>query len=198
MSKVVFSKAARSDRREITAYTVRRFGVEQARRLRQTFQAKIASLATAPLTGHRREEFDPPGRSFRYLTVMKSFIIVYEPADDGIRVVRLLHSGRNLARELARDAGENEWRDSDERGAGTPAIVDIVDVCRASRRRWLNGSESISESGGEFFGVVQRRVTAGMTRSRRPLSRTRSRVRTSGTGRGTGTGHEVVPGQTAP
>ena len=108
MSKVVFSKAARSDRREITAYTVRRFGVEQARRLRQTFQAKIASLARAPMTGHRSEEINPPGRSFRYAAVMKSFIIVYEPADDGIRVVRLLHGARNLAAELARDAGENE------------------------------------------------------------------------------------------
>jgi len=108
MRKVVFSKAAKADRREITAYTVRRFGVEQARRLRQTFQAKIASLASAPMAGHRREDLDPPGRSFRYAAVMKSFIIVYEPSDDGIRVVRLLHGARNLAAELDRDAGENE------------------------------------------------------------------------------------------
>lgn len=108
MSKVVFSRTARSDRREITAYTVKRFGLEQARRLRQTFQTKIASLARAPMTGHRREELDPSGRSFRYLTVLKSFIIVYEPAEDGIRVVRLLHGARNLAAELARDAGEDD------------------------------------------------------------------------------------------
>jgi plasmid stabilization system protein ParE len=108
MSKVVFSKAARSDRREITAYTVRRFGVDQARQLRQSFQSKISALARTPMMGHRREELDPPGRSFRYLTVMKSFIVVYEPADDGIRVVRLLHGARNLARELARDAGDEE------------------------------------------------------------------------------------------
>jgi plasmid stabilization system protein ParE len=108
MSKVVFSNAARADRREITTYTVKRFGVKQAQRLRQAFQAKIASLANAPLTGHRRQELDPPGRSFRYVTVMKRFIIVYEPADDGIRVVRLLHGAQNLARELARDAGEHE------------------------------------------------------------------------------------------
>lgn len=71
MSNVVFSKAARIDRREITAYTVKRFGIDQARRLRQTFQAKIATLASAPMTGHRHEELDPPGRSFRYAAVMK-------------------------------------------------------------------------------------------------------------------------------
>jgi plasmid stabilization system protein ParE len=104
MSKVVFSKAARADRRAITAY--KRFGVEQARRLRERFEATINSLASAPLSGHRREELDPPGRSFRYLSVLKTFIIVYEPADDGIRVVRLLHGARNLAAEMARDAGD--------------------------------------------------------------------------------------------
>ncbi len=106
MSKVVFSKAARADRRAITAYTVKRFGIEQARRLRERFEATIDSLTAAPLTGHRREDLDPPGRSFRYLSVLKTFIIVYEPADDGIRVVRLLHGARNLAAELARDAGD--------------------------------------------------------------------------------------------
>jgi hypothetical protein len=38
---------------------------------------------------------------------MKSFIIVYEPTDDGIRVARLLHGARNLAIELDRDSGED-------------------------------------------------------------------------------------------
>lgn len=106
MSEVAFSKAARADRRAITAYTVKRFGVEQARRLREHFEATIDSLAAAPLTGHRRGDVDPPGRSFRYLSVLKTFIIVYEPTDDGIRVVRLLHGACNLAAEIARDAGD--------------------------------------------------------------------------------------------
>jgi hypothetical protein len=39
---------------------------------------------------------------------MKSFIIVYEPTDDGIRVARLLHGARYLAAELDRDAGDDE------------------------------------------------------------------------------------------
>lgn len=108
MSKVVFSKAARADRRAITAYTVKHFGIEQARRLRGRFEITIASLAKAPMTGHRREELDPPGRSFRYRTVMKSFIIVYEPVDDGIRVVRLLHGARDLAAELSNEAGDED------------------------------------------------------------------------------------------
>lgn len=108
MSTVVFSQAVRADRVAITAYTVKHFGLEQARRLRERFETVINSLATSPLTGHRRPDLDPPGRSFRYVAVLKSFIIVYEPVEDGIRVVRLLHGARNLAAELARDAGDEE------------------------------------------------------------------------------------------
>jgi toxin ParE1/3/4 len=106
MTRVVFSQAARWDRQAITAYTVERFGLEQARRLRERFETTIHSLAEAPLIGHRRQDLDPPGRSFRYATVLKTFIIVYEPVDDGIRIVRLLHGARNLAEGIARDPGD--------------------------------------------------------------------------------------------
>lgn len=108
MRKIVFAKAARADRRAITTYTVKRFGIEQARRLRERFETTLHSLAGAPLTGHRREDLDPPGRSFLYLSVLKTFIIVYESEGDEIRVVRILHGARNLAEELSRDAGEEE------------------------------------------------------------------------------------------
>lgn len=105
MSRFVFSDAARADRREITAFTVERFGVEQARRLRIRFEDVLNSLAESPLVGHTKPEIDPPGRRFRYFTVL-SFIVVYEPTDSGIRVARLLHGARSLAEELNRDAGD--------------------------------------------------------------------------------------------
>ena len=108
MSRVVLSEAARHDRREITAYTMKRFGVQQARRLRHRFEAELNALAESPFIGHTEEELDPPGHSFRYSVVMKSFIIVYEPTEDGIRVARLLHGARNLAAELDRDAGDDD------------------------------------------------------------------------------------------
>lgn len=106
MSQVVFSEAARNDRREITAYTVERFGIQQARRLREQFQATLSRLAESPLLGRANKELDPKGHSFRYFVVMKSFLIVYEPTDEGIRIARLLQGARNLAAELDRDAGD--------------------------------------------------------------------------------------------
>ena len=108
MSRVVLSEAVRDDRREITAFTVERFGIGQARRLRDQFQTTLNNLAESPLLGRTNEELDPPGRSFRYFVVMKSFIIVYEPTEDGIRVARLLHGARNLAAELDRDASDED------------------------------------------------------------------------------------------
>lgn len=107
MSRVVLSEAARIDRREITAFTVERFGIEQARRLRAQFEATLDRLAESPFLGRTNAELDPEGHAFRYFVVMKSFVIVYEPAKDGIRVARLLHSARNLAAELGRDAGDD-------------------------------------------------------------------------------------------
>lgn len=108
MKRIVFSEAARNDRREITRYTAERFGVEQARRLRDRFEAALVSLAESRLTGRTRKELDPPGYTFRYFVVMRIFVIVYESTDDGIRVARLLHGARNLAAELAREAGGDE------------------------------------------------------------------------------------------
>ncbi len=45
MSRVVLPEAARDDRREITVTTVERFGLSQARRLRDRFQATLDKLA---------------------------------------------------------------------------------------------------------------------------------------------------------
>ena len=108
MNQIVFSEAARRDRQEITAYTVEHFGLRQARRLRERFEAVLRALAESPLIGHANPELDPPGHSFRYSVVMKRFIIVYEPTDTGIRVARLINGARNLAAELEHDAGDTE------------------------------------------------------------------------------------------
>ena len=106
MARIAFSEAARDDRRTITAHTVERFGVHQARRLRANFERVLNTLADTPTIGRPRPELDPPGRTFRYLVVMKLFIIVYQPTATGIRVARILHGMRSLAAELDRDAGD--------------------------------------------------------------------------------------------
>lgn len=104
-ARIVFSESARQDRQAITAYTVEHFGIGQARQLRQNFEKVMNALATNPGLGRRRAELDPPGSSFRYLVIMKVFLLVYRPTEEGIEVARIIHSSRDLAAELERDAG---------------------------------------------------------------------------------------------
>lgn len=106
MSRIVFSEAAREDRRTITQHTAERFGVQQARRLRDRFEAALNTLLEVPLIGHTREDLSPPGHTFRYHVVARTFVVVYEPTDEGIRIARLLRGARSLAAELTRDAGD--------------------------------------------------------------------------------------------
>ena len=115
MNQVVFSHAAVEDRRAITAYTVERFGIGQARRLRDHFEATLERLLLFPNSGQLRPDLDPDGRTFRYVVVSKSFILVYEPHDGGIRVARILLGARQLVWELERDHGSH---DSSERDNG--------------------------------------------------------------------------------
>lgn len=105
MSHIELSLASQDDRRQITGYTVRRFGVTQARRLRNAFEQALRRLAESPELGKSQPEIDPPGRSFRYFVLLRTFIIVYEPVEDGIRVARLIHGARDLSRELDDDPG---------------------------------------------------------------------------------------------
>jgi plasmid stabilization system protein ParE len=112
VTRVVLSAAAAEDRRAITAYTVERFGLEQARLLRDRLRAAFEALAETPHIGRLREELDPPGRSFRYFVVMRILIIAYQPTDEGIRVARILHGARRLAAELERDPGAGPDRDA--------------------------------------------------------------------------------------
>ena len=107
MKRIVLSEAARDDRRAITEYTVRHFGIQQARRIRNRFESTLSLLAESPMAGHTNHELDPQGHSFRYFAVMKRFIVVYEPNQEGIRVARLLHGATNLAAELTRNAGDD-------------------------------------------------------------------------------------------
>ena len=106
MSRFQLSRTATEDIREIRRYTREHFGLGQAAKIREHFQEIFKALAHAPLSAPRREEYDPPGKAFRYRLALKRFIIVYEPVDQGIRVARVLHGARDLASELEREAGK--------------------------------------------------------------------------------------------
>ena len=105
MNRVVLSESARRDRQSITAYTVNHFGIAQAEKLMGQFEAVLDILAQSPHLGRERPELDPPGHSFRYLSIMKTFVLVYRSVGDRIEVARILHGAQSLAEELDHDSG---------------------------------------------------------------------------------------------
>lgn len=106
MIRVQFSSAAADDIREIEAYTVSQFGSEQALNFLDKLQSSIDTIAAMPQMGSLRPALDPPSHQFRYHAILKSFVVVYDVTDNGIRVARVLHGARNLLNELQQNSGE--------------------------------------------------------------------------------------------
>jgi len=59
-----------------------------------------AFLAKAPLRGHRRKDLTE--LPVRFWTVVRypKYLIVYDPADKPLKVIRVVQGGRDVAREL--------------------------------------------------------------------------------------------------
>lgn len=105
MSRFELSRVATKDIREIRRYTRKHFGPAQVAKLRERFQEVFEGLAASPAIGQQRAEYDPPEKEFRYHPVLRSFVVVYEPVEDGVRVARVLHGARDLAAALELDSG---------------------------------------------------------------------------------------------
>ncbi len=103
MTRVVLSRAAREDLERIDDYTLNTFGLTQARKVLSIFQDTFEMLATFPESAPERPEFDPPGRRFRYRTVLRTLLIVFECVDDVIQVARILDARREDLRGLLDD-----------------------------------------------------------------------------------------------
>lgn len=106
MRRFTLSRSAALDLNEIDLQTIERFGFDQADRTDAALYEAMHSLADMPTMGHRREDLDPPGRQFLYWPVLRRYLIVYQPSEEGIRVARIVDASRDLRSVLTRDSGE--------------------------------------------------------------------------------------------
>lgn len=98
MAKYRLSKRADNDLVEIAEYTIREFGIEQARHYRDALEVCFSTLADNPLMGHSAEQFAPQLRRFEH----ESHIVFYMPEDVGVLVVRILHERLDVDHHLFR------------------------------------------------------------------------------------------------
>jgi len=91
MARVVVRPQADDDLFEIAAY-IARDNPAPAERLIDALESKFKLLATSPKLGRLRTELAPGLRSLPF----RNYVIFYQPLEDGIEVVRVLHGKRDL------------------------------------------------------------------------------------------------------
>lgn len=94
MAEYQLTPGACDDLWQIEDFTLERFGLRQALEINQVFEQAFQRLAEQPALGHPREDLTPLGRSFLYYPIKGSFLIVYQPTDRGIQIVRVLGGGQ--------------------------------------------------------------------------------------------------------
>lgn len=96
MVRVRLSRRAETDLAEIADFTIKRFGIEQARHYRNGLETLFERVAEHPLHGRGAAELAPGMRRIEY----ESHIVFYVPGNDGVRIVRILHQSMDVKRRL--------------------------------------------------------------------------------------------------
>lgn len=96
MVKLKLSRKAAIDLAEIADYTIGEFGVEQARRYRDSLEGCFNSLYNNHFLGRSADELAPKLRRIR----QQAHTIFYLPSPDQILIVRVLHHSRDSSRHL--------------------------------------------------------------------------------------------------
>lgn len=91
MTYIETSRQALLDLDQIWSY-IARDAIEHADRFLDRIQAKLEMLARQPLIGESRNDL---GRNVREVPI-GNYVIFYRPIPNGVEVIRVLHSARNI------------------------------------------------------------------------------------------------------
>lgn len=92
MAQVLFTPLASEDLRDIWIYLVEKAGSETANKFLSEVKKKCESVSKFPEMGRVRHEYLLNLRSFPF----SNYIIFYLPLEDGIEVLRIIHSSRDV------------------------------------------------------------------------------------------------------
>ncbi len=96
MAKYRLSRRAAADVDEIADYSIKQFGIKQARRYRDGLETCFQTLAENPRLGRSAEQLAPSLRRFEH----QSHIVFYIPEDWGVLIVRVLHEKMDVPRHF--------------------------------------------------------------------------------------------------
>lgn len=87
MRELRLSRRAAGDLADIADFTIAEFGVVQARKYRDQFEACFASLVANPMLGRSAEEIAPGLRRIR----QQAHVVFYRADDEAVLIVRILY-----------------------------------------------------------------------------------------------------------
>src|SRR5687768_18575311 len=93
MRRARFSSGAELDLTEICDYLAD-FSLQSAVNFERHIEEAVERLVSFPGIGPEREELAPRLRSFP----VGDYLILYQPVEDGIHVIRIVHGSRDLPR----------------------------------------------------------------------------------------------------
>ena len=98
MPKYYLSKTAEDDLREIIEYTFAEWGIEQVFKFRDSLDSRLATLAKFPEVG--RKNINLP--EYIIYVVEGKHYVFYKVVDDGIEVIRFLHSKMDIFNHISK------------------------------------------------------------------------------------------------
>ena len=96
MANYRLSRRAASDLEAIAEYTIERFGVDQARRYRDSLRSCFEQLSENPRMGRRAEQLSPGLRRFEH----RSHIVFHTHRNGEMFVVCILHARMDVPRRF--------------------------------------------------------------------------------------------------
>ena len=96
MNNYRLSKLASADLEEIAEFTIERFGIEQARRYRDSLKTCFDQLADNPALGRSVEQLMQGLHRFEH----QSHVVFYMSEPENIFIIRVLHSSMDVPRHF--------------------------------------------------------------------------------------------------
>ncbi|GJL56132.1 MAG: toxin ParE1 [Nitrospirales bacterium] len=96
MARYQLSVRAQSDLDEIADYTINTFGIEQARRYRDSLETCFQTLAESPLLGRSAAQLSPDLRRYE----IQLHVVFYILTETGVLIVRVLHERRDASKQI--------------------------------------------------------------------------------------------------
>jgi plasmid stabilization system protein ParE len=101
MSPYRLTARAKGDLRSIWSY-IASDSIEAADKVESAIYDACIFLAEAPLSGHWRKDLTKLPVRFWTVVRYRKYVVVYDPASQPLKVLRIFHGSRNVAQELKR------------------------------------------------------------------------------------------------